>query len=198
MRRSDGPYSTRIVKLHALAFALAVALAFTLLPMSAQAAAPRELAPEQVRTAFARAGYVVSEPSVWTDEAVLFMVRDPADGPADRPVLRVFIFLNAAVAAEEHRRAHLHDEARRNRTIADSDDHGPQLLAGYGASVWRANVALVQASPPDDVGAFPVEPNCDPEPVITASTRPELASRDYALPVTGVDRRYVELLDGPA
>jgi hypothetical protein len=54
---------------------------------------------------------------------------------------------------------------------------------------------VVQASPTDDVGAFPVEPDCAPAPVITATTGPELASRDFALPATGVDPRFVELLE---
>jgi len=178
--------------------ALVVALTFALLPVSARADGPRELAPEQVRAAFLQAGYLVSEPSFWTDEAILFMVHDPKDGPATRPMLRVFVFADVDTAAGAHRRAHLQDEARRNRSIADSDDHGPQLLTGYGASVWRANVALVQASPVDDVGAFPVEPNCDPDPVITSNTGPELASRDYVLPRTGVERRFVELVEGHA
>jgi hypothetical protein len=144
-----------------------------------------------VHAAFLRAGYAASQPSAWAAGAVVFMVRDPAQTPADRPVLRVFVFADAA----EHRQAQAREEVRRNRTMEENDDHGPQFLTGYGASVWRGNVALVQASPREDVGSFPVEPNCDPEPVITADSPPERASRDYLVPSSGVDRRFVELVE---
>jgi hypothetical protein len=150
---------------------------------------------DDVQSAFQRAGYVTGTPAPWSDEASMLAVWAPEGAPPNGPVLRVFVYADAAAASAAHRRAHANDEARRNRPIAASDDRGPQLLTGYGASTWRRNIALVQASPPGDVGAFPVEPNCDPEPIITATTGPELSSRDFALPTTGVDARFVALLE---
>jgi len=158
-------------------------------------AVDRALAPDEVRAAFLRAGYLVGEPSPWSDGASMLAVWSPEATQADRPFLRVFIFADAATAASEHRRAHARDEAYRDRLIAASDDRGPQLLTGYGASAWRHNVAVVQASPIDDVGAYPVEPDCAPAPLITDLTGTELASRHLALPATAVDPRLVELLE---
>jgi hypothetical protein len=164
----------------------------------AAASAPGAWSADDVQAAFQRAGYVVGGHASWSDEASMFAVW-PADGAkTDRPVLRVFVYADAVAASAAHRRAHANDESRRNRPIAPSDDWGPQLLTGYGASTWRHNIALVQASPPGDVGAFPVEPNCDPEPIITATTGLEKSSRDFALPTTGVDARFVALLELPS
>jgi hypothetical protein len=178
-----------------LPFVCATLLVLSPIPSGAVAAAPRSLAPEEVRAAFRQIGYRVGEATSWSDGVSMLAVWSPEAAETDRPLLRVFVFEDAVASESEHHRAHANDEARRNRRIVDSNDHGPQLLAGYGASAWRANVALVQASPLDDVGAFPVEPNCDPDPVITSSTRPELASRDYVLPTTVVDARFVAVLE---
>src|SRR6266536_3967819 len=134
---------------------------------------------DDVQAAFRRTGYLVGEPASWSDGVSMLAVWTPEAAPIDRPLLRAFVFADAAAASEEHHQAHANDEARRNRPIAASDDWGPQLLTGYGASTWRRNIALVQVSPLGDVGAYPVEPNCDPEPVITASAGPELGSRDF-------------------
>jgi hypothetical protein len=189
------------VRFSALVLAILVA-AGALWPASVGATAPaateampRALAPDEVQAAFRHVGYQVGEPASWSDGASMLAVWSRDAMPTDRPLLRVFVFADARAAAAERRRAHANDEARRNRPITASDDRGPQLLTGYGASAWRRNVALVQASPPGDVGAYPVEPNCDPEPVITATTGLELGSRDFALPTTGVDVRFVELLE---
>ena len=163
--------------------------------IGAARAVPRTLAPEEVRAAFLRAGYLVGEPASWSDGVTMLAVRDRDPTASDRPLLRVFIFVDEDAAASEHRRAHAVDKARRHRPIAPSDDRGPQLLTGYGASAWRHNVAAVQASPVDDVGAYPVEPDCAPAPVLTDLSGAELASRDLALPATSVDPRFIELLE---
>jgi hypothetical protein len=90
----------------------------------------------------------------------MFSVQGAGELNPGQPALRVFVYLNAEEAAAEHRRAHARDEARRNATLTYSDDVGPQLLLGYGPSLWRSNVALVQLAPVDDVGAHAQEIEC--------------------------------------
>jgi hypothetical protein len=75
-------------------------------------------------------------------------------------------------------------ETYRNRPIGDSDAHGPQLLSGYGFSVWRHNVALIQASHSEDSAAFPSEPDWAPQPVTAGTSAPHLDSPNYVLPDT--------------
>jgi hypothetical protein len=158
-------------------------------------AVPRILTPEEVRAAFLRAGYLVGEPAPWSGEVSMLAVRRPEATLGDRPLLRVFVFANEDAAASEHRRAHAADEARSNRPIVASDDRGPRLLTGYGASVWRHNVAVVQASTIDDLSAYPIEPDCAPTPVFTNLTGADPTPVDLTLPATGVDPRVVELLE---
>ena len=119
-----------------------------------------ELTPEAVRAAYVDAGLVASTPTYSTDGIATFSVDVPGDLNPSQPALRVFVYLNADRAEAEHQRAHASEEARRNATLPHSDDLGPQLLMGYGSSMWRYNIALVQRAPGDDVGAHAVEIEC--------------------------------------
>jgi hypothetical protein len=147
-----------------------------------------------VHAAFVRAGYAASQPSPWDDGTVTFMVHEPAQPSSDRPTLRVFVFAASALAEAEHQRAHAGEVRRQGRPVAYSDDLGLQLLSGNGVSVWRRNVALVQASPAGDLSTFPTEPTCPPESVFTTDTQERTALGDTRLPI-GVDRRFVELVE---
>jgi hypothetical protein len=103
---------------------------------------------------------VVDPPIAWPDGAVALSVHDALIDRPGWPALRVFVYADSATAAAAHRRAHAQEQARTNQPVADNDDRGPQLLSGYGASVWRRNVAIIQLSSLDDPAAFPVEPDC--------------------------------------
>jgi hypothetical protein len=72
----------------------------------------------------------------------------------------VFVFSDSAAAADAHRRAHAHQECRLNGSLPYSDDAGPQLLSGYGASAWRRNVAVVQTTRLSFGLLMPAEPDC--------------------------------------
>ncbi len=74
-----------------------------------------------------------------------------------------------------------------------SNDNGPQLLAGYGGSVWRANVAMVQSSSRTLASMYSYDVQTDE----TRITRPDLFElgfvsnyREY-----GVDRDFVTCLE---
>jgi hypothetical protein len=177
-----------------LVVVMSIAL-FGLTPVVAPADGPRDLKADDVRAAFAAAGLATSAPGAWTDGGVLlFGVDDAAVGLTGQPQLRVFVYPSAKAAASAYQQAHAQDEARRNRTISFSDQRGPQLLTGYGASAWHRNVALVQASDLSDSGSFPTEPDCVSDVIVNASSPLGLASRDFELPTTRVDPRFLDVL----
>jgi len=137
---------------------------------SAQNQRPNAHTAEQVRAGLQRDGYTVDEPRLWgSDGVVMLNIHDLANDRPGWPLLRVFVFSDLAAAAAANRQAHLQDEASLNRSITYSDDRGPRLLSGYGASGWRNNVAVVQLSGADDITAFPGEPDCTSTDVVTYS-----------------------------
>jgi hypothetical protein len=85
------------------------------------------LTPEQVRTAFLRGGYHVSEPISFDWIAPPVSTLRVQDGRSDR-LLMVLVYSDAATA----------------HSVSDRD--GPWLVPGYGPGVVRQNLALVQAS----------------------------------------------------
>ncbi len=146
------------------------------LPASAQVA---DTTPEAVRTAYEAAGLVVSNQSVNQDGVATFAVE--SDG---RIVVRASIFPSAGAALAAHHQAHVQEEGNRNVMLAYSDEAGPQLVSGYGLSLWRQNVALVQVAPIDDVGAYPPEVDCAPEDLAAVRPLPRtLVARQYAAPL---------------
>lgn len=94
---------------------------------------------EQVRDSFSSAGFQVDTPLTWewTSPPLSSMqVHDPAH---DR-VLLALVYPDA-VAADLGRR-----QAQAADTAQNSSGLGPHLVPGYGHSVWRGNVALVQTT----------------------------------------------------
>jgi hypothetical protein len=119
---------------------------FIFAPFSVVADA-REVTPalttEQVRASFVRNGYATDSPIYWQSSGLTtFFVQD-----APERVLLVLVYPDIARAEEEHRMAHAQEEAELGTPIAFSDEHGPELMPGYGRSSWWHNVALVQANP---------------------------------------------------
>jgi hypothetical protein len=137
---------------------------------SAQNQRPNAHTAEQVRGGLQRDGYTVDEPRPWgSDGVVMLNIHDLANDRPGWPALRVFVFPDSAAAAAANRQSHVQDEASFNRSIIYSDDRGPRLLSGYGASGWRNNVAVVQLSSADDIAAFPGELDCTSTGVVTYS-----------------------------
>jgi hypothetical protein len=129
---------------------------------------------DEVRAAFIKAGEVVGQPTRAPDGAMLLSVRDPAQATSGQPRLRLFVYASTEAARTQRQRAHARAESSRGRAVPDGVDAGPHLLTGYGLSAWRANVALVQAAPVEDVGACPIESDCadvDAQPGLLPSTR---------------------------
>jgi hypothetical protein len=156
--------------------------AFLAIGSTVAAAAPAaDVNPDEVRAVYVDAGLAVSSPIFSADRVASFSV-DPVS-QVGQPALRVFVFLNTESALAEHRLAQAREETRRNQTLAYSDEGGPQLLSGYGLSLWRQNVALVQLAPFDDVGAHAAEIECgDDGTAITPLPRTNVAG-GYSAPL---------------
>jgi hypothetical protein len=114
---------------------------------AAQPVPPADLTLDQIRSRFVGGAYEVGETLHfdWTSPPVTsFVVRD-RHGSADR-VLMVLLYPDSAAAQFAHRLAQVRQEATQNPSLVYSDTHGPPMVLGYGESVWRQNVAMVQSS----------------------------------------------------
>jgi hypothetical protein len=154
---------------------------------SAQAFTPEDgpdLQVDTVREALQATGYVVSAPMAWEERATVIEAH-AADGVH---VVRAFVFSDRQAAAAAHGQAYAR-LASINGTVQDSNDTGPQLLSGYGASTWRRNVALVQSSPDTFAQLVPAEVDCWD----LAQLGPDLSQPTYR-----VDSSLVALLDNLA
>jgi hypothetical protein len=181
---------------HAGSFLTALALG-TLLAAPV-AAAPYVMTSVQVRDQFLQCGYEVGNPGTPPTSRYL-VVRDPGVSEvrgADYRIVMAIVYPSEAAARAQHERAHRQAEERLGVRWPFSDNQGPQLLAGYGASVWRANVALVQSSRRTLDSMYSWDVQTDE----TRLARPELFelgfvsnSREY-----GVDRDFVVCLDEAA
>jgi hypothetical protein len=113
----------------------------------AQAAPADPLTVDQVRDEFVRHGFQVDPPITWwtNSHVTTFTVSDQpgVGGPAGR-VLMVLVYPDATTAQAEFGSA----QAREADASADQSAPGvgPHLLPGYGPSVLRDNVALVEST----------------------------------------------------
>lgn len=112
-----------------------------------------ELQIEDVRTVLAQIGYEATRPVGALDGPVPMVEARAVKGPE---IVRVLVFADSAAAAIAHRQA----DAVTDGGLTWSDDVGPQLLSGYGASAWRRNVALIQTSPETFGRLMPPESDC--------------------------------------
>jgi hypothetical protein len=154
-------------------------------PHAADPVPAPDLSVDSVRQRLQAAGYAVGAPAAWDEHALLIEAR-AADGVR---VVRAFVYRDAQAAAVAHRRAQAHQAGSSAGVLPDSDDAGPQLLSGFGASTWRRNVALVQSSPGTFAELMPAEADC-------TDLAPPPAP-DLSRPVYRVDPAVVGLLDTP-
>jgi len=117
------------------AFAGAI-VAFSPHVASAQAASSTDFTPDQLQTQYIAHGYRVDAPVTWwtPDHVTTLRVSDPAS----ERVVMLLVYPDAATAAAERASA----EVREGRSAG----MGPRLISGYGYSIWRGNVALVEST----------------------------------------------------
>jgi hypothetical protein len=102
------------------------------------------LAAEQVRDAFSGAGFQVDQTVQWdwtSPPNSTFQVHDPTHGR----VLMVVVYASATAAETGLLQARAREQAQHPGGVATAAN-GPHLITGYGESVWRGNVALVQTT----------------------------------------------------
>jgi hypothetical protein len=142
---------------------------------AAHAAPAPELNVESVREALQLAGFTVGTPVAWDEHVVVV----EAWAPSDAYVVRVFVFATTAVAEAARRRAQAQQATTLDAPLSFSNDAGPQLVSGYGASAWRRNVAVVQSTRDSFGLLMPAEIDCftgAPGVGLAAST---LRSREF-------------------
>jgi hypothetical protein len=128
------------------------------------------------------AGYSVGAPVISGDHTLVIEAR--ADGGR---IVRAFVYRDVQTAGAAHQQAYAQQAGSVIDSLADSDDAGPQLVSGFGASTWRRNIALVQSSPETFAELMPPEVDCtDLTPV---------RSPDVSQAVYQVDAKIVALVD---
>jgi hypothetical protein len=118
---------------------------------------------DQAKGAFTTAGYDVGQAVNWnwtSPPVTTFQVRDGHRSTDDR-TLMVLVYADSSAARSAQLQAQTRDETAEHRGLVYSDEHGPQLVPGYGESVWRQNVALVQSSQSELNRLFTAAVDCD-------------------------------------
>jgi hypothetical protein len=137
---------------HRVYFAAVVLLVVGLFtgPSSTLAVTPRALIAAEARSLFTACGYSLGNSTSNVDNPYL-VVGDPGldpvqdDPPTDGRIVMAIVYRDLQAATRAHQQAHHLAEQVMGTRWDWSDDNGPQLLDGYGGSVWRANVAMVQS-----------------------------------------------------
>jgi hypothetical protein len=121
------------------------------------------LAAEQVRDAFSGAGFQVDQTVQWdwtSPPNSTFQVHDPTHGR----VLMVVVYASATAAETGLLQARAREQAREQAQhpggVATAAN-GPHLITGYGESVWRGNVVLVQTTPAELARLFQLQNDRD-------------------------------------
>jgi hypothetical protein len=176
---------------------ISVGLLIGMLLAISPAHASSALTAPELRAQFTQCGFEIGNPSappanqyVVIRDAGASLIRD-----ADYRIVMAIVYKDAAAANQAHEQAHRAAEARLNAYWSFSDDNGPQLLVGYGGSVWRANIALVETSYRTFAGLYSYSSDGQTDTVSIA--RPELTELGFVTTSTeyGVDRDVVACLD---
>jgi hypothetical protein len=165
------------------------------------AAVTRAMTSLEVRAQFSECGYEIGNPgSPGNPNNPYIVLRDPGASQmrnADYRIVMAIVYRDIETANAAHTRAHHQAEQLAGEQHPFSNDNGPQLLTGYGGSVWRANVALVESTSRTLASMYSYDVEADE----TREARPDLlelgfvsTSNQYA-----VDRDFVSCLeDAPA
>ncbi len=137
---------------------------------------------DAVRQVLESAGCAVGAPVPSGDQTLVIEAR-----AAGGRIVRAFVYRDAQVAGAAHQQAYAQQATALDGSRSDSDDAGPQLLSGFGASTWRRNIALVQSSPETFADLMPPEVDCTD---LTPVKSPDLSQAVYQ-----VDSKIVALVD---
>ena len=187
---------------HVVGFA-ALAIGSLVTSTWSAAAETRALTSVEVRDQFVQCGFEMGNPgSPSTGRYVV--VRDPGDNEVrdlNYRIVMAIVFSTPESANAAHQKAHQQAEVRLGEQHAFSNDFGPQLLVGYGGSVWRSNVALVESTSRTLASLYSFDEQADE----TRIARPEMFELGFSpkLNEYAVDRdvvgcvEYVQVADDP-
>jgi hypothetical protein len=177
-----------------IAASLAAALCLWPVAAGAQDAQPQAgagMTVGQARDAFAGAGYQVDEALNWTwtsPPVSSFQVHDQTHGR----ILMVLVYPSATAALGGRLQAEANDQAQHANDLAISGS-GPHLVIGYGESVWRGNVALVQTTQSALDRAYQQQQDRDNGVYVDG-----ISVADPSLPLFAVDLDFQQALDNGA
>ena len=180
---------------HAVVFAASSIASLVTSTTWSAAAEGRALTPPEARDEFARCGYELVNPGSPSTGRYI-VIRDPGAsevGDLDYRIVMAIVYPSEVAAVAEHQQAHRDAEQRTNVRRTFSNDNGPQLLAGYGGSVWRANVAMVQSSSRTLASMYSYDVQTDEAQI----ARPDLFELGFVSEYRefGVDRDFVVCLE---
>jgi hypothetical protein len=124
-----------------------VALSVSPLGAAAQSAPSAVLSVDQVRDDFSSQGYQVNGPITWwtNNHVTTFTVFDRAQQPGQSSrVLMVLVYPDIATAQAEIDKAQAREAVEHPDQLTGAT--GPHLVPGYGPSLVRQNVALVEST----------------------------------------------------
>ncbi len=122
--------------------------------------APVALAPLLLQQQFSSCGFTVTNSGSPANPNLLD-IRDPGPITPDSRLVRAIVYTDADAASAAHQRAHLLAENRAQVDVPMNDDNGPQVLPGYGGTVWRNNVALMESNEGTLNGLYTWDPMTD-------------------------------------
>jgi len=137
---------------------------------------------DQARGVFSGAGYKVEPPLDWDWTAPpvsTFRVLDPGGR-----VLMVFVYADSDVAEAERL------QTLKNERLIDPAVTSPHLVVGFGQSIWRGNVALVQSTQSELQRLAEAQSNRE-----NAIYVEEVAAPAPTLPTFAVDVDFQQALD---
>jgi hypothetical protein len=176
--------------IRSIAASLAAAVCLWPVAAGAQEAQPlRAMTVEQARDTFAGAGYQVDEALSWdwtSPPVKSFQVHDPRGR-----ILMVLVYGSTTAAEAERLQAEAHEQAQ--QPWQSVSGVGPHLVIGYGTSVWRGNVALVQTTQSELNRAYQSQQDRDNGQYVESTPAGEPGA-----PLLAVDLDFQQALDNGA
>jgi hypothetical protein len=174
-----------------LSAAILASLAFESISAAAEEA-PVALAPMTVQQEFANCGFMVTDPGS-PPNARLIVVRDARSDTDNLRILTAIVYPDVDAALSAHEQAHSFAERHAQVDVPLNDDNGPQLLPGYGGTVWRNNVALMESNAQTLNSLYTWDPMTDE----TRLANPQAFDLGFRLNPTGlaVDRHFVDCVE---
>jgi hypothetical protein len=178
--------------LRSIAASLAAAVCLWPVAAGAQEAQPLPvtgLSVDQARQVFAGAGFQVDEALSWdwtSPPVKSFQVHDP-----NGRILMVLVYGSTTAAEAGRLQAQAHEQAQQaGQTVSGV---GPHLVTGYGTSVWRGNVALVQTTQSELNRVYQSQQDRDNGQYVEGT-----AAVEAGAPLVAVDLDFQQALDNGA